>query len=47
MLPSNAFAHAPFWEEDQYVLAHQTVVPVSIRTNPLKKATIDHAYPVP
>ncbi len=47
MLPSNAFTHAPFWEEDKFVLAHQSPLPVSIRMNPKKQAQLAYTYPVP
>lgn len=46
-LPQNVFSAAPGWDEAAFIEAHQGRVPVSIRLNPHKPATIEAAAAVP
>lgn len=46
-LPQNVFSAAPDWDEAAFAAAHNGPVPVSIRLNPHKPATIETAAPVP
>jgi 16S rRNA C967 or C1407 C5-methylase (RsmB/RsmF family)/NOL1/NOP2/fmu family ribosome biogenesis protein len=46
-LPKEVFTHAPFWDEAGYSNAHHTPIPVSIRMNPRKPATLDFDSSIP
>lgn len=46
-LPAKVFTHAPHWDEDAYLRAHSSQVPVSIRLNPRKTAAIDIENKIP
>lgn len=46
-LPQNVFTTAPYWEEADFIQAHQSPVPTSIRLNPFKPADIPFESKVP
>lgn len=46
-LPQNVFTTAPYWEEADFIQAHQSPVPTFIRLNPFKPADIPFESKVP